>query len=116
MIQELPYIPKTSDQLGSMVVQDGHVVKAEGELANAERFATVLVKLVNVGTSDAIAQNDEPFTTITLQYPAYFYVVAVSGRWICCVKRRVTAPESSAAPLPTGPPGFEAIPSDEASA
>ncbi|KAH7721697.1 hypothetical protein AAVH_10775 [Aphelenchoides avenae] len=100
-IKELPYIPKTSNQLGSMVIQDG-----------------VVVKLANVGTSDAIVHSDEPLTTITLGYSACFYVVVVSGRWICCVKRRVTATDSSAtaaAPLPAGPPGFEVIRSVEAS-
>jgi len=88
---DLSFLSKIPDQVGFLVMQDGTILKSEGDLANAERFASVVQKMVSVGTINSLVPGEE-FEEITVSYPTHHYTIMCSNQMVYVVKRQVPVP------------------------
>uniref|UniRef100_A0A914E763 Late endosomal/lysosomal adaptor and MAPK and MTOR activator 4 n=1 Tax=Acrobeloides nanus TaxID=290746 RepID=A0A914E763_9BILA len=72
-----------------MVIQNGAILKSEGELVNSERMASIITKMVNVSTSEALVSN-EKFSNMVLNYPSHYYTISCNDQYIFVVKKKQT--------------------------
>ncbi|CAD5233763.1 unnamed protein product [Bursaphelenchus xylophilus] len=78
---------ETSGALGHMIIQEGNVVKADGELANAERLASLIQRIALVGGGSELLKDSAGFESLTLAFPTYQLVITRNGQQIVVVKR-----------------------------
>ncbi|KAI1709510.1 ragulator complex protein LAMTOR4 [Ditylenchus destructor] len=86
-IPDLSFLSKLPDQCGYLVIQDGAILKSDGDLANAERLASVVNKMLHAGTADSLVEG-ERFNEINVLYPTFHYTITCADQLVYVVKRR----------------------------
>uniref|UniRef100_A0A915CX59 Late endosomal/lysosomal adaptor and MAPK and MTOR activator 4 n=1 Tax=Ditylenchus dipsaci TaxID=166011 RepID=A0A915CX59_9BILA len=94
------FLSKIPDQCGYLVLQDGAILKSDGDLANAERLAGVVRKIEQISAGDSLVAG-EKFDEIIVSYPTFYYKITSANQLIYVVKRRNSASSEGLSPKST---------------
>ncbi|CAD5229911.1 unnamed protein product [Bursaphelenchus okinawaensis] len=74
-----------------MIIQDGNIVKAEGDLANSERVAGLVQRIALVGGGMELSKDGAGFESLVLAFPSYQLVITRSDQQLVVVKKAAEA-------------------------